>query len=139
MANLRPVPINKKQIRTDLNDFRALLNDPNRPELSESTDILPFFKAHPQLCAFMGTYDSYIVDFKNIVTAHEFDIFSDHVADLAIGTPTNLRARASQSLDAHGHGQPGLDPKGMERLAFLYVQTNSTTELCPTELSFCDY
>jgi len=67
MATLHPVPINRKQIKSDLNDFRALLNDPSRPELSESTDILPFFKAHPQLCAFMGTYDSYIVDFKMLL------------------------------------------------------------------------
>ena len=39
----------------------------------------------------MGTYDSYIVDFKNLVTAYEFDIFGDHVADLAIGAKTNHR------------------------------------------------
>jgi Domain of unknown function (DUF4263) len=88
MSTFSPVPINKKQIRADLKDFRALLDDPGRPDLSESKDILPFFKGHPQLCAFMGTYNPSIVDFKNIVTASEFDIFGDHVADLAVGDTT---------------------------------------------------
>jgi hypothetical protein len=91
MATLNQVRINKKQIKSDLKDFRAMLDDPSRPELSESRDILPFFKARPQLCAFMGTYDAYIVDFRNILTASDFDIFGDHVADLAVGAPTNHR------------------------------------------------
>lgn len=88
MPTLSPVPISKKQVKADLKAFRAILDDPGRPELSESKDILPFFKGCPQLCAFMGTYNPSIVDFKNIVTASEFDIFGDHVADLAVGDTT---------------------------------------------------
>ena len=88
MPDFSRVPITKKQIKADLKDFWGLLNDPSRPDLSESKDILPFFKGHPQLCAFMGTYNPSIVDFKNIVTASEFDIFGDHVADLVVGDTT---------------------------------------------------
>ena len=91
MATLPRTSLNKKQVKADLRDLCALLDDPGRPELSESKDILPFFKAHPQLCAFMGTYDSYIVDFKNLAIASEFDIFGDHVADLAVGSTTDHR------------------------------------------------
>ncbi len=36
----------------------------------------------------MGTYDPSIVDFRKILTASEFDIFGDHVADLAVGDTT---------------------------------------------------
>jgi hypothetical protein len=88
MPNFSPVPISKKQIKADLKDFRAPLDDPSRPDLSESKDILPFFKGHPQLCAFVGTHNPSIDDFKNIVTASEFDLFGDHVADLAVGDTT---------------------------------------------------
>ena len=54
-----------------------MMNDPKKPDLEEARDILPFFKTHPHLCAFMGTYNPNIVDYKNISLCCEFDIFGD--------------------------------------------------------------
>ena len=77
--------LNKKQVRAELAEFRDLLNDPARPNLKERDDILPFFKARSQLSAFIGRYNIDIINYKNISYCHEFDIFGDHIADLAIG------------------------------------------------------
>lgn len=88
MNPFHTLAINKKQVKLDLDDFRDLLNDPARPNLKERDDILPFFKKHPQLSAFIGRYNIDIVDYKEISYCHEFDIFGDHVADLAIGDAT---------------------------------------------------
>lgn len=89
MAVLTPLSLSKKQLKDDLKAFSALLHDPNKPDLGEAQDILPFFKGRPHLCAFMGTYNPNIVDYKKISLACEFDIFGDHVADLAVGDTTN--------------------------------------------------
>jgi len=85
MAALAPLSLSKKQLKTDLGEFESLLNDSAKSDLSESRDILPFFKARPHLCAFMGTYNPNIVNYKALNLACEFDIFGDHVADLVIG------------------------------------------------------
>ena len=89
MAALTPLALSKKQLKDDLKAFKALLRDPNKPDLGEVQDILPFFKGRPHLCAFMGTYNPNIVDYKRISLACEFDIFGDHIADLAVGDTTN--------------------------------------------------
>ncbi|MFO0954151.1 MAG: DUF4263 domain-containing protein [Isosphaeraceae bacterium] len=89
MAVLTPLSLNKQQVKADLNAFRALLNDPARPNLKERRDILPFFKARPHLCGFMGTYNPNITNYKHILYACEFDIFGDHVADLVVGDAAN--------------------------------------------------
>jgi Shedu protein SduA, C-terminal len=89
MAVLTPLSLNKKQVKDDLRAFKALLNDPKKQNLEERRDILPFFKAHPHLCAFMGMYNPNITDYKKINLACEFDIFGDHVADLVIGDVSN--------------------------------------------------
>ena len=49
MASFAPLSLSKKQVRGDLKEFKALLDDPNKPDLSEKQHILPFFKAHPHL------------------------------------------------------------------------------------------
>jgi hypothetical protein len=63
--------------------LRVLLDNPSKQELKEWDDILPFFAAHEQLIALMGTYNPKIENFDRIAT--EFDIFGDHTADFAIG------------------------------------------------------
>jgi hypothetical protein len=85
MAALKTLSLSKKQVKDDLKAFKALLNDPSKSSLSEKTDILPFFNGRPHICAFIGTYNPNIVDYKNIRYACEFDIFGDHTADLAVG------------------------------------------------------
>jgi len=89
MAVLTQLSLSKKQVKADLKAFRALLNDPNKPDLDEQKDILPFFRNHTHLCAFMGTYNPNIVNYKKISIADEFSIFGDHRADLAVGDATN--------------------------------------------------
>jgi hypothetical protein len=86
MAVLTPVTINKKDLKAEMKAFKDLLNDPNRPELKERQDILPFFDSNKNLCAFMGTiYNSNILARNTISVAREFDVFGDHTADMVIG------------------------------------------------------
>ena len=65
-----------------------MMNDPSRPDLEEKKDTLRFFKCHPHLSAFIGRYKVNLVDYKNIRVCHEFNLFGDHVADLAVGDAT---------------------------------------------------
>ena len=83
MKQFKSVTPSKSQAKNELKEFKALLNDPTKPELSERDDILPFFAAHERLIALMGTYNPYIERFDRIAT--EFDIFGDHTSDVAIG------------------------------------------------------
>jgi hypothetical protein len=89
MAAFTTLSLSKKQVKDDLKAFKALLDDPNKPSLGEKNDILPFFNARPHICAFMGTYNLNIVDYKKISYCCEFDIFGDHTADLAVGDTSN--------------------------------------------------
>src|SRR5579875_3453522 len=45
-----------EQCRRDLDAFDALLA--SSPELGEQQDILPFFRLHPHLSLFLGSYDT---------------------------------------------------------------------------------
>ena len=83
MKLFKNVILDKSRARKELKEFKTLLDDPTRPELKEREDILPFFAAHEQLLALMGTYNSNIENYDRIAT--EFDIFGDHTADVAIG------------------------------------------------------
>jgi Domain of unknown function (DUF4263) len=83
MKQFKVVSFSKQQARRELKDFRALLNDPAKPELKEREDILPFFTAHEQLIALTGMYNPLIANLDRIAT--EFDIFGDHTADVAVG------------------------------------------------------
>ena len=83
MKQFRPITLIKKQARKELEQFKALLDDAEKQELSERNDLLPFFAEHEQLIALMGTYNPKIERFDRIAT--EFDIFGDHTTDFAIG------------------------------------------------------
>ena len=86
MAVLTTHQLNRSKVKADLREFKKLLE---KPELAEAEDILPFFKARPQICAAMGLYNPNIIDYKKIGVACEFDIFGDHKADLVIGDVSN--------------------------------------------------
>jgi hypothetical protein len=88
MTPFTTLTVNKRQVKADLKEFEELLNDPDKPELDERSDILPFFRSHHHLSAFMGFYNPLITS-RNTELAFEFDIFGDHVADLAIGDAIN--------------------------------------------------
>lgn len=68
--------------RQEVGEFRALLAAKN--ELSESTDILPFFRARPQMAILFGMYNSPGIGWANRI-AWEFDLFGDFACDLAVG------------------------------------------------------
>lgn len=83
MKEFKPVRLDKRQARRELDEFRDLLADPKTPELKEREHILPFFAGREHLVALMGTYNPRIENFDRI--AFEFDIFGDHTADVAVG------------------------------------------------------
>ena len=89
MAQLKMLALKKQQAKEELKAFKALLEGKGQGDLSEASDLLPFFDANEQLCALMGMYNPKIVDYKNISIAREFSIFGDHKADLAIGDTKN--------------------------------------------------
>jgi hypothetical protein len=89
MKQFKTIALSMSQVKKDLNELKRLLNDPAKPSLSEKNDILPFFNDHEHISGFMGSYNSGIIDHKNLGIAFEFDIFGDHVADLAIGDKKN--------------------------------------------------
>ena len=89
MAQLKTLALKKRQAKTELKAFKALLDGKGQGDLSEASDILPFFDANEHLCALMGMYNPNIVDYSNISIAREFSIFGDHKADLVIGDTKN--------------------------------------------------
>jgi len=65
----------------ELSEFKLLLD--NNAELSEKDDILPFFKARPNLSSQIATLIPHMV--KNEKIAFEFDIYGDFASDIAVG------------------------------------------------------
>jgi hypothetical protein len=78
---------NPEQCRKELLAFRQLLGA--RRALKEKTDILPFFKAHAHLSAFLGSYDSDSTVFD--LYAHEYPLFGDFTCDLVVGDSATRR------------------------------------------------
>jgi hypothetical protein len=62
-------------------EFRGLLAA--KDELSESSDVLPFFQARPHLSLLFGQFNSRIAWADRI--GWEFDIFGDFACDLVVG------------------------------------------------------
>lgn len=69
----------------DLRDFEHLLASKN--ELSEASDLLPFFRTHPQLCSLIGAF--YPDLFEATAYAFEFPIVGDFVADVVLKDERN--------------------------------------------------
>ena len=65
----------------ELSEFKDLLD--KNPELREKEDILPFFKARPNLSTQIATIIPQMV--TNEKLAYEFDIFGDFASDIAVG------------------------------------------------------
>ena len=81
MKSLSKHVFNHKKLEGELKEFRELLEQ--KEELSESKDILPFFKSRKDLSAFIGEYSQKLVKFDLI--AHELDLFGDFCCDLVVG------------------------------------------------------
>lgn len=81
MKKLLAHTVNAKQGRAEWKDFESLLV--TKKTLSESRDVLPFFKCRHDLSLLICNY------FPKIKTpdrlAHEYEIYGDFVADLVVG------------------------------------------------------
>lgn len=81
---LEPVTFNPAAFEKELNQFESLLRKPN---LSETKDVLRFFKKKKHLTAYMGTFAPDIGPATEL--CYEFDFFGDFHADVLLG---NLQA-----------------------------------------------
>lgn len=81
MKQFQPVAFDHPACRAQLDEFRALLA--GNAELAENRDVLPFFRARPQLACLLGMFNSGIGVADRI--AYEFDVFGDFACDLAVG------------------------------------------------------
>lgn len=67
--------------RADLNEFDRLLA--TKAELAERDDILPFFRTHPNLSAFLGSYHPNINTHDRLGV--EVPLFGAFMADVVVG------------------------------------------------------
>ena len=81
MHHMSPWIYDEAQARDDLDDFAALL-EPRTP-LLESLDILPFFRAHADLCALMNVYNPRAMVYDRV--GGEVSFFGQYRADLIVG------------------------------------------------------
>lgn len=82
MSNdLQPFDFALAQCERELEDFRALLDA--HPELSESDDLLPFFRARPHLIALAGSLNPHLTLIDRV--APEFDLFGNFRCDWIVG------------------------------------------------------
>jgi hypothetical protein len=78
---LQTVAFDVARCRNELDEFRELLK---KPELSERSDVLPFFRLRDQLCALIGDY---VPDLgRDPLVAREFGLLNDYRADLFVGS-----------------------------------------------------
>jgi len=80
-VNLESVVFDPAQFNKELNAFDVLLK--SKQDLSETTDIQPFFKKSKHLAAYMGTIFPEIGPATEI--AFEYPFFGDFKADLLLG------------------------------------------------------
>jgi hypothetical protein len=69
----------------ELSEFKDLLI--KNVELTENEDILPFFRDHLHLSAFIASYSPHIARFDRI--KHEFSLLGEFKADLVVGDSVN--------------------------------------------------
>src|SRR6185503_20484208 len=87
MKNLQPHTLDPKNCRIEWNQFSTLLT--SKSILSESQDVLPFFKTRHDLSMLICNYFPKITQPDRI--AHEYQIYGDFVADLIVGDSTAHR------------------------------------------------
>ncbi len=84
MRDLDPLHFDISKCMTDLTEFETLLKT---DELEENKHILPFFRSHLHISAFVASYVPTVVRFDRI--KHEFALFGDFRSDLVVGDATN--------------------------------------------------
>lgn len=98
-GRLAPWVYDEATARVDLDALEALLTA--RDELAERDDILPFLRAHPHLCALIGSYNRRANVYNRL--GLEVPLFGQFTADLVSGDGT---ARA-YTLVEFEDGRPG--------------------------------
>jgi hypothetical protein len=83
MKPLSSFKIDLKQCVNDLDAFDELLS--NNAELKEREHILPFFRDHPNLTAYIGSYAPGIAGFSRLEL--EYQLYGDFAADAIVGDP----------------------------------------------------
>jgi hypothetical protein len=81
MKKLEPIAFDYPLCRKQVEDFQAWLAAYD--ELSERDEVLPYFRARPQLAVLFGMFNPRIAWANRI--AWEFDIFGDFACDLVVG------------------------------------------------------
>lgn len=84
MKTLTPVRFDPVQCSLDLDDFGKLLA--SREELSETRDVLPFFRSRPNLSALLGLLNPRINRLDQLI-GYEYRLYGDFVTDLVVGDP----------------------------------------------------
>lgn len=81
MKDFVQLQFNPQVCQDELTEFKTLLD--TQQDLQEQQDILPFFKTHYHLSAFIGSYIPDILDFD--LLSFEYSLFGDFTSDLVIG------------------------------------------------------
>jgi Domain of unknown function (DUF4263) len=79
------VRLNVAQCGRDLDDFGNLLA--SRDELSETRDVLPFFRQRPHISAMLGSYLPSMLNPERVIS-YEYRLYGDFATDLVIGDPS---------------------------------------------------
>lgn len=87
MKELNTIKFDRVTYERELTDFEQMLS--THTALSESTDILPFFKRNRQLSAQIGSLIPQLFQIDKV--AFEFDIFGDFKCDLVVGNSQTHR------------------------------------------------
>lgn len=96
MGSFHSVSIDLSTVLEELREFQSLLDTTSA--LQERDDLLPFFRAHPQLTAWLGTISPDLV--RPDAIAFEHRIFGRYRADILIGDTTQGRFTLVELEDA---------------------------------------
>lgn len=87
MSALPSFVFDYKKCISELDEYKTFLD--SNEELKEQTQILPFFKDHPQLSAFIASLFSDFITFDGV--KHEHTIYQNFICDLAVSD--NIRQK----------------------------------------------
>ena len=96
MGDFTSVSIDLSMVSEEIHEFQELL-DANT-SLQEQDDLLPFFRARPQLTAWLGTVNPDLVRPDSV--AYEYEIFGRYQADILVGDTTQGRFTLVELEDA---------------------------------------
>jgi hypothetical protein len=98
MRRLESLHLDVNQCEKDLQEFKALLD--SKAELSESGDILPFFKDHHQLLGLIALTLNVKASDLEFCYAFEYELIGDFRVDLIVGNRESKTYRFIEFEDA---------------------------------------